>query len=484
MSAVNSIMTMLQWFGFSDAAATYLTVTCDTDSLDEIAYLDGIEDGDTTIKGVTNPGRTVTTGEGTSRATLRNNGIPVSIRAVANLKLCVYYLKHMERVQRKPVPNAINLVLVCSHQDQQRHEVGFKKTAEEPEINKKDWPRTLEKIREYLASQYGVTGATLDYVVRAEIAVKPEEEDPPENYETVDRKSVHTGRPFVNDRRKVWDIMSNICGKYSCFVNNKPALRARNGRYAYMLLFDHFLGPNNVGNMASEAETKLTSTLYNSEKMIHTERHSFLNGLKDYGYAGIDDSSKVRHLLKGIKTTELDVCKAQVMASPSLRDDFSATVELYYTFITQLKAEHPQLNVSEVSFARGKAGKNSYGKRHSTGISNVSNANVDDRFFEKHEYNALTPDHNNTLRLKRLNCVHVGRSHTGAGNNNGKNNGKGATIKSLTRSIAALSTKIDKFSLPDDNEDEDESSDEEEGPSNLSNPALTSQSRNNKHSTN
>jgi hypothetical protein len=59
------------------------------------------------------------------------------------------------------------------------------------------------------------------------------------------------------------------------------------------------------------------------------------------------------------------------MASPSLRDDFAATVELYSTFIKKMKAENPQLNVSEVSFARGKAGKNSYGKRHYTGISNV-----------------------------------------------------------------------------------------------------------------
>jgi hypothetical protein len=132
--------------------------------------------------------------------------------------------------------------------------------------------------------------------------------------------------------------------------------------------------------------------------MIHTEQHSILNGLKDYGYAGIDDSSKVRHSLKVIKMTELDVFKTQVMDSPSLRDNFAATVELYSTFIKQMKAENSQLNVSEVSFARGKAGKNSYGKRHSTGISNVSNAAVDDMFFEKHEYNALAPEHNKTLR--------------------------------------------------------------------------------------
>jgi hypothetical protein len=49
-----------------------------------------------------------------------------------------------------------------------------------------------------------------------------------------------------------------------------------------------------------------------------------------------------------------------------------------------MKAENPQLNVSEVSFAHGKGGKNSFGKRNSTGISNVSNASVDDRFFERH----------------------------------------------------------------------------------------------------
>jgi hypothetical protein len=99
---------------------------------------------------------------------------------VANLKLCVYYLKHIERVQRKPVPNSINLTLVRSYRDQERHEVSFKKTEEGPVINDKDWPRTLETIKDYLASQSGRTGATLDYVVRSDIEVKPEAEDPAE----------------------------------------------------------------------------------------------------------------------------------------------------------------------------------------------------------------------------------------------------------------------------------------------------------------
>jgi hypothetical protein len=91
-SSVNAIIHMLDRLGFSDATATYLTGTCGVDYLDEIAYLDGIDDVDKTIKGVTNLGGTVTTRRKTTAVTSSNNGIPVSIRAVANLKLCVYYL--------------------------------------------------------------------------------------------------------------------------------------------------------------------------------------------------------------------------------------------------------------------------------------------------------------------------------------------------------------------------------------------------------
>jgi hypothetical protein len=140
------------------------------------------------------------------------------------------------------------------------------------------------------------------------------------------------------------------------------------------------------------------------------------------------------------------------------------------------------LNVSEVSFARGNTGKNSFGKRNSSGISNDSNAAVDDRFFEKHEYHALTPEHKNTIRLKRLKRVHVGKGHTGNHNGNVNNSGKGPTIKSLTHSISALTTKIDNFSLPDD--DDDESSEEEEDNSNRSNADLTRQSKKKTHGRN
>jgi hypothetical protein len=105
---------MLTLLGFSEDVATYLMGTCSIDSLDAIAYLDGANDVDTTIRGITNPGEMVTTGSGATSVSSRNNGIHFSIKAVANLRLFVHYLKHMNRVQRKPIVNTINLTLVCS----------------------------------------------------------------------------------------------------------------------------------------------------------------------------------------------------------------------------------------------------------------------------------------------------------------------------------------------------------------------------------
>jgi hypothetical protein len=56
----------------------------------------------------------MTTGKGETTATSRNNGIPLSTMTVGNPKLCAYYFKHMERVQRRPIAKTIKLFFVQS----------------------------------------------------------------------------------------------------------------------------------------------------------------------------------------------------------------------------------------------------------------------------------------------------------------------------------------------------------------------------------
>jgi hypothetical protein len=50
MSSVSKIRTILQRLGFSEDVAAYLMGTCGIDSLEEIAYMYGVYDVDTTIK--------------------------------------------------------------------------------------------------------------------------------------------------------------------------------------------------------------------------------------------------------------------------------------------------------------------------------------------------------------------------------------------------------------------------------------------------
>jgi hypothetical protein len=56
---------------------------------------------------------------------------------------------------------------------------------------------------------------------------------------------------------EVWSYMVNITLAHYFWTCFKPAQCTKDGRRAFLLLWDHFIGPNNVDNMASEVEAKL-----------------------------------------------------------------------------------------------------------------------------------------------------------------------------------------------------------------------------------
>ena len=68
---------------------------------------------------------------------------------------------------------------------------------------------------------------------------------------------------YIANRAKVWEIIAIITCDQSCWTYVKPAQRTRDGRMAFEGLYKHFLGPNNVDNMAIVAKDKLKSTVYN-----------------------------------------------------------------------------------------------------------------------------------------------------------------------------------------------------------------------------
>ena len=130
----------------------------------------------------------------------------------------------------------------------------------------------------------------------------------------------------------------------------------------------------------------MNTTSYNGEKRrwtfekyvtLHKEQHTILQGLKDYGYAGIDERTKVRKLLEGIKVEKLDVVKSQILSSAALRTDFDACVDLFNQFIAQ-----------QQSFSRD------------VHLDSAFDISVADRYYNKDEYNKLTAAQEHGLKIK------------------------------------------------------------------------------------
>jgi len=149
---------------------------------------------------------------------------------------------------------------------------------------------------------------------------------------------------FIVDRAAVWEKLAEILLTNDAFTVIKGAKKTRNGRLAYQLLYVHYLGPNNAGDMAGEAENVLTTARYHGEKrqwnfkkyaLMHLRQHLILEALMAHGYVGIDPGSKVRFLLAGIRCSTLDAVKTRIISDESLRSDFACCITLFKDFVKQ-----------------------------------------------------------------------------------------------------------------------------------------------------
>jgi hypothetical protein len=116
---------------------------------------------------------------------------------------------------------------------------------------------------------------------------------------------------------------------------------------AFWLLYNHYLGAHNVDTLCTHAEIKLTTNVNHGETKwfnwerymrIHMEQHVVLKGMMEYGYAGIDECTKVWYLLPGIKTSALTPCTANLMATPDIQNSFNQMAGAIKDFINHMKS--------------------------------------------------------------------------------------------------------------------------------------------------
>ena len=161
----------LQEMGFSDSAARYIT---DDQGMNEWNEFRILTDDEVTnlCRVVRKPGGTMTNplaAQAGQAATVPNLGISVSLRAENNLKLMCYFLRYKERTSRViNYATAVTLPNVRALREHRQWEDDHK-DAEAPEINTKDWSKTIEAIREWLRDTLGTTKIPLAYVIRDEI---------------------------------------------------------------------------------------------------------------------------------------------------------------------------------------------------------------------------------------------------------------------------------------------------------------------------
>jgi len=182
----------------------------------------------------------------------------------------------------------------------------------------------------------------------------------------------------------------------------KDFVQLRDGRGVYCALFNHYLGPNNVNNQSAASEKALAMISYNGERRhwnfdnyvtAQKKHHQIWQGLVCYGYSGIDPTTKVRYLMDGIKTKELDVPTGQILGNPMLCSDFDGSVTLYKDFINQSKSSSSSgssaltRNVSAASVTTGNT--------------------IDYRYYSPAEYAKLTDEQQDQLHQARAKRGHV-----------------------------------------------------------------------------
>jgi hypothetical protein len=243
---------------------------------------------------------------------------------------------------------SVTLAYVKRLKDQEQLERNHEEPTIVPTIDFEDWAKTMDSLEQWVRGHRGVDGSSLGYVTRKPENLFPSAaaNDPPtgaadsihmsHDNEVVARhriinqasatrtlkqheKSGPFTEEYLSDRKRVWDLLSSVLSETDANTVIKPYKDKTDGRGAYLAVWDHYLGPNNVDHMANEAEKTLATSRYHAETrtftfeklvLMHLKAHGILESLVEHGYVGIDKRSKVCHLMEAIKTTKLDAAKA------------------------------------------------------------------------------------------------------------------------------------------------------------------------------
>ena len=436
---------MLMRCGLTADAAEYATLDTGLglDTLDAWRIY-GDDDLDDVSRVLRKPGGSV--GNGHRERT--HPGFAVSLKALGNLRTLRAGLKYFHQVGRIVLEEDIDAEWLEKWSFLYDH---YKKVAripsgddigETPKIDTKDWAKTMETAAEYLRTLYGHAGAPLAYVIRKEEVPEDEEDDPQENYkddhvEELIVRTQHTGREWKHDNRLVASILIKMFKHTPAYTH--IFRKTANGREAWQKLQDVYLGPQNTQSQASKYERRIQNTHYSGETarfnfdtlvQIHEEAHARLEALEEHGYKGLDEGTKIRHLLESITCLKLKTAKEVVMSNKEY-NTFEKAVRRLRDSVEPLEASRPGRSRQIAAVDRQTA------EEFMPGIK--ADMSVDDRYYPDPEWDKLSKAKKKGVILKRQ-AREGGRDTKGRGRSGSKGDGGGGGAKKhySQKQIAAI----------------------------------------------
>ena len=162
---------MYERLGFTPAAAAQLTGAQGMDNSTKLSLFSNSEVG-SLCKVVRNPGGT-TAGVGRGVPPQHNRGLAISMKAIMNLKLACYYVRHQTRTSRPSNAPLITLQRIRRLRHLKATEFVYMEPTDKIVINDRNWPKTLESLVLWISKHKGVTKAPLGYCLQTEHLVPP-----------------------------------------------------------------------------------------------------------------------------------------------------------------------------------------------------------------------------------------------------------------------------------------------------------------------
>ena len=321
-------------------------------------------------------------------------GLQISNLAQERLKLAIFALKHQKRVSREIVLADMTKESIVELEQQRQMEKTFtNKLDGYAQATFKDLAKTFEVVTEQLEHGRGINGVCLAYVVRADLIPQYEDTDPPEGYPNLDAEMIARAPiledgeippdqtahdlkvleecgPFCSSFRidmvTAWNILYEMFGQTPAWLHGQSTKKEKNGRKLFRLLFDHYLGAEHVTHQANKVEARIASLSYKGEQRnwgwdkyvdAHIEQHIIAKNLMPYGYSGIDERSKIRHLLAGISDPGLHPVTVNILAMREEDKTFTKCATMYTDFIRMSNPAGPRQDrgrqISSVHTGRG-----------------------------------------------------------------------------------------------------------------------------------